>query len=110
MSCMKELAGKAGFIQRDLLRGAFDHNISTGVTAFRSEVDDPVHSLNPIQVMVDDDNRVPNFGHPAEHIPQLLLHRTQVLFGTLFAADQCLLKISYEIVNQQSLDDADKLS
>jgi len=51
---LKEFSCKAGIHPCHLFGCALGYNLAAGVTTFRSEVDDPIRSLDHAQVMLDD--------------------------------------------------------
>ena len=54
----EEGGGARGFGSSDVFGGALGHNLSTGFTAFRTDIDQVVGLGEDIQVMLDDDDRV----------------------------------------------------
>ena len=51
---LKEFPGKTGLHPSYVFGGALGNDVAAGVTTFRSEVDDPIRSLDHAQVMLDD--------------------------------------------------------
>ena len=66
------LAGKAAGHGGHLLRGTLGHDLATGTAALGAKVDDMVGTLDEIQIMLDDDDRI-------AHVHQLLQHLDQAV-------------------------------
>ena len=54
-----------------LVRRAFGHHLAAGFAAFRAEVDQPIRRAHHVQVVLDDDQRVPRVQQLAEGAHQL---------------------------------------
>src|SRR5579885_2919858 len=57
---------------RDLLRRAGGDDLAAAVTAFRTEIDDPIRSLDDVKIVLDDDDGVAVVAQPVQHAEQLL--------------------------------------
>jgi hypothetical protein len=57
---------------RYLTRGAFRYNFAASVAAFRPEVNNPIGILDHIEIVLDDEHRIPRFNQSIEHIEQPL--------------------------------------
>src|SRR5262249_50624472 len=54
---LQVFAGDGGAVRCNLFRTADRNDVSTGVTAFRSQIDHPVRILDDIQIVFDDQHR-----------------------------------------------------
>ena len=66
------LAGKTAGHGSHLLRGTFGYDLAAGTAALRAKIDDMVGTLDEIQIMLDDDDRI-------AHVHQLLQHLDQAV-------------------------------
>ena len=57
---------------RDLLRRALGNDLPSVYTPFRSQIDDPIGSLDDIQVVLDHHHCVAVIAQPVQHVEQLL--------------------------------------
>jgi len=62
----QEVAGEGARVPRHLLGGAARDDLSSGVAPFRPQIDDVVRRLDDIQVVLDDDHRVPRVREQVE--------------------------------------------
>ena len=60
----------AGGFACHLFGGAFRHNITTLLAAFRAQVQDPIGGADHIQVVLDHQHRGTGFNQPVEHVQQ----------------------------------------
>lgn len=56
----------------DLLGRAFRHDFTAAVAAFGTEIDDPIGITNHVEVVFDDQDRIPSFDQTIEHVQQSL--------------------------------------
>src|SRR5699024_9159558 len=50
--------------------GACDEDVSAGVTALDAEVYDPIGSLDHVELMLDDDDRIAALDEPRQHMKE----------------------------------------
>ena len=55
----ERLSGVASIGSHDVFRRALGHNLSALLSALRSQVDDPIRGFDDVEVVLDDDHRVP---------------------------------------------------
>ena len=68
----KVLAGGAQRVRSNFFRGARRDDLTTGITASGSEIDDVVGRLEDVEVVLDDDDRVPGVHEAMQDAQQLL--------------------------------------
>jgi len=57
---------------RHILRPTFGHDSATHVAAIRPHVDDPIRTLDHIQIVLDHQDRIPHVRQPIQHIQQIM--------------------------------------
>src|SRR5258708_27232253 len=56
---LQVLPSVGAFYLRDRFGRADSHEVPAAITAFRTEIDDPVRGLDHFKIMLDDDDRTP---------------------------------------------------
>ena len=67
----QELPGEGARVPRHLFGGAARDDLAAGVAPFRPQIDDVVRRLDHVQVVLDDDDRVPRVREQVEDGKQL---------------------------------------
>ncbi len=62
---------RIGFlVSRHLLGSALRHNPSAPFATFRAEINNPISISDHLQIVLNDDDGVPQIGKPVQHIQQ----------------------------------------
>src|SRR5437868_3394985 len=64
--------GVAGFDRGDLVGRAGRDDMAAGITPLGAEIDDPIGGLDDLQIMLDDEHRVPRRDQRMQHFEQFL--------------------------------------
>src|SRR5215831_9587751 len=67
----QRLSGIGLFVFRHLLGSSLRQNSPTIFSAFRPQINDPIGIANDVEIVFDDDDRVPQIGEPVQHVEQL---------------------------------------
>jgi len=59
-------------VARELLWSSLSHDPATLVAALRSQIDDPIGVADDVEVVLDDDDGVPQIGEAVQNAQQLL--------------------------------------
>src|SRR6185437_8121427 len=68
---LEVLAGVALGDEGDILGRAGGDDLAAAVAAFRAEIDDPVGGLDDLEVVLDDEHRVPGLHERVKHLQEL---------------------------------------
>jgi len=71
ISCQR-LTGIRLLVSRYLLRSSLRHNPAAIFSALRSKINDPIRIPDYVQIMFNDDDRIPQVGQSVQHIQQFL--------------------------------------
>lgn len=64
------MAGVAGRARGDLFRRALRDDVTAFIAGFRAEINDPIGAFDDIQIVLDDDDRVPGVYQALENLEQ----------------------------------------
>lgn len=84
-------AGMRAFIAGDLFRSPGGHDVSTGLPAFRPQVDDPISLGDELQVVFDNQDRVAGIYQPLQDLDQAPDVGAVQADGWLFKDEQVVL-------------------
>ena len=66
----------------DELRRTFRNDLSAAAAAFRAEIDHPIRRLDHVEIMLDDDQRVPRCAEFEENFQQLFGRQPALPYGS----------------------------